>query len=155
MCSSRQEAPHEIRLGERQDTPNAIGLCAVLRGNRGELSTGYNGAARVLRSQMLRRSPQSAHPRAGIGYRGARSFEIPMYMMDAKNFGGGVSSRGAARPPAGDLPRDHWFLRQHALHDLVTKNECMRPWRPRRGRSQTRIIHWHPAVHGQLFARRR
>ena len=87
MCSSRQEAPHEIRLGERQDTPNAIGLCAVLRGNRGELSTGYHGAARVLRSQMLRRSPQSSRPRAGIGYRGARSCEIPM-MMDAKDFGG-------------------------------------------------------------------
>lgn len=29
-----QETPHEIRLGEWQDTPHAIALCAVLRVNR-------------------------------------------------------------------------------------------------------------------------
>jgi hypothetical protein len=53
------EAPHEICLGEWQDTPHAIVLCAVLRVNRGELSTRYRGAVRLLQSQMLRRSLQN------------------------------------------------------------------------------------------------
>jgi catechol 2,3-dioxygenase-like lactoylglutathione lyase family enzyme len=36
MVFLAQEAPHEIRRGEWQDTPHAIVLCAVLRVNRGE-----------------------------------------------------------------------------------------------------------------------
>jgi hypothetical protein len=57
-----QETPHEIRLGEWQDTPHAIALCAVLRVNRGELPTRYRDAALLLQPQVLRRSLQSARP---------------------------------------------------------------------------------------------
>jgi len=77
--SSHQEAPHEIHLGEWQDTPHAIVLCAVRRANRGELPTRYRSAAPLLQLQMLRRSLQSLRPCKPISCDGIAYWTVERY----------------------------------------------------------------------------
>src|SRR5258705_10892562 len=61
--ASHWEAPHEIHIGEREDAPRTILVCAVLPANRRELSTRDRDAAVVLRPSLLFRSLQES--RAG------------------------------------------------------------------------------------------
>jgi hypothetical protein len=54
-CSaSHWGAPHEIRIGERQDAPPASLLCEVRSPDRSKLPTGNRDAPHLLQSQLLR-----------------------------------------------------------------------------------------------------
>jgi hypothetical protein len=54
--TSQREAAHEIRFGERQDSPSGVFLRIVLRANRRKLPARACHASLLLRSQVLRRS---------------------------------------------------------------------------------------------------